>query len=316
MPPYEGLALSQIEVLDDAAACADALAVMRAAGVVGFDTESKPVFERGVENTGPHVLQFATGERGWIVQASNAEGLEMARAVLEDAAIVKAGFGLNSDRPLLHTRFGISLHGAVDVGQSVKALGYKDQAGAKAAVAIVLQRRMAKSKRIQTSNWAAPTLTGPQLVYAANDAHAAFRVHAALAAGAEGIARAAASVTPPQGHNGSKPRRTPAAVPAQTAAARPTAAPARAGHELDKVPRTPRPRTARPAPSAPAPQPAPKAVRPAGGESTRGAKTQALASLLAPRPRRVSGTAEGPSEPTAPRGARRTRRPERDSDPD
>ena len=54
----------------------------------------------------------------------------------------------------------------------------------RAAVAIVFERRFIKSKRTTTSNWALPQLGSSQLLYAANDAWAALRVHQALEAAA------------------------------------------------------------------------------------------------------------------------------------
>jgi ribonuclease D len=46
----------------------------------------------------------------------------------------------------------------------------------RAAVGVVLGQAFRKSKRITTSNWAAPNLSSQQLLYAANDAFAALRV--------------------------------------------------------------------------------------------------------------------------------------------
>ena len=46
----------------------------------------------------------------------------------------------------------------------------------------MLGQRLSKSKRIQTSNWAARSLRTEQLVYAANDAHASLMVYEAIAA--------------------------------------------------------------------------------------------------------------------------------------
>ena len=55
--------------------------------------------------------------------------------------------------------------------------------GLKAAVAVVLGQRFAKSKKATTSNWANKTLTPQQLQYAANDAHASLLVYKALSDG-------------------------------------------------------------------------------------------------------------------------------------
>jgi ribonuclease D len=64
----------------------------------------------------------------------------------------------------------------------VRRLGFKQAVGLKTAVAIVLGQRMPKSKKVTTSNWAAPQLSPQQLQYAANDAHASLLVYHALQA--------------------------------------------------------------------------------------------------------------------------------------
>jgi ribonuclease D len=45
---------------------------------------------------------------------------------------------------------------------------------------MLFQRRLLKSKAMTTSNWAATQLSDRQLLYAANDAYAAIKVHHAL----------------------------------------------------------------------------------------------------------------------------------------
>jgi ribonuclease D len=52
--------------------------------------------------------------------------------------------------------------------------------GVKGAVAVLFKQRFQKSKKAATSNWANERLSESQLVYAANDAYAAYRVWEAL----------------------------------------------------------------------------------------------------------------------------------------
>jgi len=58
--------------------------------------------------------------------------------------------------------------------------GYRKEMGVKGAVAVLFNQRFIKSKKAATSNWANPKLSDAQLVYAANDAYAAYRVWEAL----------------------------------------------------------------------------------------------------------------------------------------
>jgi ribonuclease D len=80
---------------------------------------------------------------------------------------------------LLH-KLGIQLAAAIELDQIVRRLGYRQAVGLKAAVAIVLGRRLQKSRKMTTSNWALPTLSPGQLQYAADDAHASLAVYLAL----------------------------------------------------------------------------------------------------------------------------------------
>lgn len=180
MPPYVALPVSRIHVLKTSAQFESAEAALRAAGHVGFDTESKPVFVAGQPQTGPEVIQFATLTDAYIVQTATPGVTGFLQAMIESDDIVKVGFGLASDRPQIHRKLGLTLGKSIDVSQLVKRLGFKDAVGLKVAVAVVLGQRFAKSKKATTSNWANATLTPQQLQYAANDAHASLLVYQAL----------------------------------------------------------------------------------------------------------------------------------------
>ena len=73
LPPYPALPLDRIHVLRDADQCEFAERELRLAGQVGFDTESKPMFVAGGVPTGPHIVQFATAERAFIVHTEAPE---------------------------------------------------------------------------------------------------------------------------------------------------------------------------------------------------------------------------------------------------
>lgn len=180
MPLFEGLSLGRIHVVRNPAEVEFALNALMTAVFIGFDTESKPTFTKDAVSDGPHVVQFATPERAFIVQVDSQAPIGFLRSVIESSEIVKVGFGLTSDRGPLWRKLGIRLGAAVDLAHGVRQLGYRQAVGAKAAVAIVLQRRLRKSKSISTSNWAAPTLRANQLLYAANDAYAALAVFQAM----------------------------------------------------------------------------------------------------------------------------------------
>ena len=65
LPPFERLPDASIVMVGPELAqqAADKIGAL---SVVGFDTESKPVFVRGQAQDGPHLVQFASAERAWL----------------------------------------------------------------------------------------------------------------------------------------------------------------------------------------------------------------------------------------------------------
>lgn len=180
LPPYAQLPLKRILVVRSRADEDFAIARMAECGIVGFDTETKPVFQAGQSTNGPHIIQLATLDHAFIFQITGSVISDALRECLESAHLLKVGFGLNSDRGPLHRKFGIKLQNFVDVSQLFRPLGYRQRVGAKASVAIVLGMRLQKSKSMTTSNWSARHLTPGQLQYAADDAQAGLAVYLAL----------------------------------------------------------------------------------------------------------------------------------------
>lgn len=183
MELFDGLTLDEIFVVTDARQAEIALAELTAAGTIGFDTESKPTFNKGQKSEGPHVYQFAIERKAFIFQSHVAESEEAVVTLLKSMQVTKIGFGLRGDLQQIHDRHGFRPAAMTDLDRSFRTLGYRNSLGAKSAVAVLFNRRFPKSKSVTMSNWAAPRLTDSQLIYAANDAYAAIRVHHALREG-------------------------------------------------------------------------------------------------------------------------------------
>lgn len=182
LPPFATLPDRAIHVPATDAEFEAARQALTAARVLGFDTESKPLFQVHQTDTGPHVVQLATRDAAWLLQLHHPQAVQLAAEVLGDASICKAGFGLDNDRRSLPARLGVQLHNVVDLDSVFKRHGYGNSVGVRAAVALVLGQGFHKSKRISTSNWAARQLSEAQCRYAANDAHGAAMVQDALPA--------------------------------------------------------------------------------------------------------------------------------------
>lgn len=180
MEPFVGLTLERIHVPANADEFAVAAAEIKAAGVVGFDTESKPTFVVGDVSDGPHVVQFALPDKAYLFQPHRAEGLPFLVELLHTDKVLKVGFGLKSDRGHIFRKFGIRFGGVVDLNEVFSMQGYQKELGVRNAVGLMFRQRFAKSKSITTTDWSKPELSPPQQLYAANDAYAALKVFQAL----------------------------------------------------------------------------------------------------------------------------------------
>jgi len=212
LPPYQGIALSEVRLVRSREDAESALAALMAADSIGFDTESKPTFQKGEVSTGPHLVQLATDSHAYLFQvgagAAPAPGaahlVEVLRAVLEAPAILKVGFGLGDDLRRLRAKLGIETRNVIDLATALRR-GERNAWGAKTAVERFFGRRLQKSRRITTTNWALPRLSEQQIQYAADDAHVALRIYrhwqehfpAAATTAASNAARLAARAAAP-----------------------------------------------------------------------------------------------------------------------
>jgi ribonuclease D len=180
LEPFAGLALERIHVPTSSAEFASAAAEINAAGIAGFDTESRPTFVTGDVNEGPHVVQFALHDKAYLFQLHRAEGRTFLIELLQSDNVIKVGFGLRSDRAHIRAKLGVHFNAVVDLNTVFSMDGYHKEMGVRAAVGLVLKQRFAKPRHVTTSNWSQPRLTPQQMRYAANDAYAALKVLEAL----------------------------------------------------------------------------------------------------------------------------------------
>ena len=177
---FVGLTLAHIHVPTSTDAFASATAEIKAAGIVGFDTESRPTFVTGDVSEGPHVVQFALHDKAYLFQLHQMEGHPFLCELLQSSELIKVGFGLKSDSRQIYAKLGVHLGGVVDLNTVFRLDGYHKEMGVRAAVGLVFKQRFAKSRKVTTSNWSMPILTPQQMLYAANDAYAALKVLEAL----------------------------------------------------------------------------------------------------------------------------------------
>ena len=76
LKPFNGLLLNQIVVPGSKEEFISATNEIINSKIVGFDTESKPVFKKGQKNDGPHVVQFSLLDKAFIFQLHHKHCLE------------------------------------------------------------------------------------------------------------------------------------------------------------------------------------------------------------------------------------------------
>lgn len=159
---YEG----PIRVINDREQVASCIKILAQEKIIGFDTETRPSFERGVSYP-PALLQLATSTEVFVFQFQALGGLGALRSILENPDIIKAGVALSDDIKQLNDCWKFTPRQFIEIGTMAKVLGLK-QTGLRSLAGLLLGFRI--SKKEQRSNWARANLSRSQIIYAATDA--------------------------------------------------------------------------------------------------------------------------------------------------
>lgn len=154
----------------------EAVRRLNGAGIVGFDTETKPTFKKGKLNK-VALLQLATRDDAYLFRVNKMgyhEGLE---SLLTRTDFLKIGAAIHEDIRALKAVFPNIANGFIDLQDIVKNYGIEN-IGVKKMAAIVLGFRISKSQ--QLSNWDADALTEAQMIYAATDAWVSLEIYLKL----------------------------------------------------------------------------------------------------------------------------------------
>lgn len=97
------------------------------------------------------------------------------RTILEDPDIIKAGVASTEDAKLLLQDYAIKVNGAFDLRFLALLTNHKPEGLAKLSKKI-LDINLVKNWRITCSDWESPSLSAPQIDYAAKDAFVAIEI--------------------------------------------------------------------------------------------------------------------------------------------
>jgi ribonuclease D len=144
--------------------------------VVGFDTETKPVFVRGHQNK-VALMQIALLDKVFLIRINKTGVSQEIISFLENEKVMKAGVALRDDIKALQRLKRFTPQGIVELADLAKKAGLMEE-GVKKLTGLLLGFRV--SKTAQTSNWEAPVLNEKQITYAATDAWVCLEIYKKL----------------------------------------------------------------------------------------------------------------------------------------
>ncbi len=141
--------------------------------VLGFDTETRPAFEKGRQYKCA-LLQVATPTCCFLFRLNHLGMCHAVRRLLADTKITKVGLAWNNDLLALRQLGNFDKGTFIDLQDVVKDIGIEDQSLVK-IYANLFNERISKTERL--SNWERDVLKDSQKVYAAIDAWACIRIY-------------------------------------------------------------------------------------------------------------------------------------------
>ncbi len=166
----------EIVVIEDEDLVEETVMELEKYPVIGFDTETKPSFQKGKVNS-VALLQFSTSEKAYLFRLNKIGMHKAIVRLFEDSDIQKVGVGIRDDIKGLQRLKSFRHAGFVELQDYVKTVGIEDISLKKLA-GLVLEFRVSKRQRL--SNWELPRLVEGQLIYAATDAWVAIELYKKL----------------------------------------------------------------------------------------------------------------------------------------
>lgn len=150
-----------------------ALRALRFEPILGFDTETRPSFQKGVIHS-PALVQLATVGAVYLIQLKLVPMCEELARILSNPEQIKAGVAIHEDMRELATLMPFEPAGLCDLADVAEKNGIENR-GLRSLVASFFRERISKGP--QCSNWSLPNLSQRQIVYAATDAWMGRRIY-------------------------------------------------------------------------------------------------------------------------------------------
>lgn len=167
----------EIFLVDNTEEIEDVAAFLSTQKVIGFDTETKPAFKKGVRNE-VSLLQLSTEDQAFLFRLNHIGFPLPIRNILEKVSIKKVGAAVHDDlKALKRITDSFFPESFFDLNDELKKVGFHN-VGVRNLCGMVLKIRISKSE--QVSNWEAEELTKKQQLYAATDAWACLEIYEKL----------------------------------------------------------------------------------------------------------------------------------------
>ncbi len=162
-----------IYLVDKAEDVQEVVEFLETQSILGFDTETKPAFRKGVINS-VSLLQLSTKTQAFLFRLNDIGFPNELRILLEREHIVKVGAAVHNDiKGLSKLTDSFYPNSFFDLNDELKKVGFHN-VGVRNLCGMVLKMRISKSE--QVSNWESSILTEKQQRYAATDAWACLEI--------------------------------------------------------------------------------------------------------------------------------------------
>ena len=161
-----------IEEIDTEEKAQKAIEILSKETVVGFDTETRPSFTKGVAHK-IALLQLSTDKYGYLFRLNKIGIPDCVVEFLVNPNIKKVGISIKDDFHSLSTRREFKPAGFVELQELCGEMGIEEK-GLQKLYCLLFNERISKNQ--QLSNWEIDSLTESQRQYATIDAWACLRI--------------------------------------------------------------------------------------------------------------------------------------------
>jgi len=144
--------------------------------ILGFDTETKPSFKKGVKNN-VALIQLSDDKEAFLFRINKIGIPDFLIELFENTNILKIGVAIKDDIRNLQKLKNFNPQSFIDLQNFVKKYNINDNSLRK-LTANILNFRI--SKKIRTSDWEKNILDEKQILYAATDAWVCYEIYKKL----------------------------------------------------------------------------------------------------------------------------------------